>query len=460
MRYYLLIQGSHVLLCCWMMLLAVATTMLSVASAAEASWGTPHDKVIALNGSNLQSSIDDPANPLWLLKYYAPWCGHCKKLAPVLDKVAPAVKGQLAIGKIDCTTDKKTCDAQNVRGYPTLKFALDGQIYDYPGGRSADDIIGFAEKMNRPALQDVASVADVYNFARSQTESGVVFVAYWPQKEAEESMVSQVFAQVARKQRAIDYFLKLSSTATDLADAAVPQHDASQPFVCRMEEHIAPVCVTDTTSMTSESLLEFVKQHNFATVSKLGPHNFHKLGRSGRPLLIGVVESANQAQLSDTKKVLLDYATNGVHRESYYFGWLDAKQWSKFLEQFNAQASPQVFILNVPDKAFWQNATYGLNVADFVAAVQDGTIPQGTAGSQGVAGFMHKIYNLMVEYRPWSVIVVVLLVITVAVLIASLVSPGGDYDYAPDPHLTDPLQGDDDDDEPTKEQAQESKKDK
>lgn len=68
-------------------------------------------------------------------------CGHCKSLAPVLDKVAPHLAGKMAIGKIDCTVEKSLCKKFNVRGYPTLKYYRDGTFEDYPLGRDADSIM-------------------------------------------------------------------------------------------------------------------------------------------------------------------------------------------------------------------------------------------------------------------------------------------------------------------------------
>jgi hypothetical protein len=38
--------------------------------------GTPHDKPVDLDNDSFQIAIDDVANPFWLLKFYAPWCGH------------------------------------------------------------------------------------------------------------------------------------------------------------------------------------------------------------------------------------------------------------------------------------------------------------------------------------------------------------------------------------------------
>ncbi|EEC51682.1 predicted protein, partial [Phaeodactylum tricornutum CCAP 1055/1] len=93
-----------------------------------------------------------------LLKFYAPWCGHCKRLAPILDQVAPEIAGKMAIGKVDCTQEKKLCNQHNVKSYPTLKFSLDGHLFDYPGGRKEGDIIAFANKINRPHVQMMDSM--------------------------------------------------------------------------------------------------------------------------------------------------------------------------------------------------------------------------------------------------------------------------------------------------------------
>lgn len=68
-------------------------------------------------------------------------CGHCKQLAPVLDKVAPHLAGKMSIGKVDCTTEKALCKRFGVKGYPTMKYHRDGDFQDYPLGRDADAIM-------------------------------------------------------------------------------------------------------------------------------------------------------------------------------------------------------------------------------------------------------------------------------------------------------------------------------
>jgi len=74
---------------------------------------------------------------LWFIKFYAPWCGHCKSLAPTWANLATQLKGKAKIGKVDCTVHKSACSQFSVKGYPTLKLLKDGAEFQaYSGARS------------------------------------------------------------------------------------------------------------------------------------------------------------------------------------------------------------------------------------------------------------------------------------------------------------------------------------
>jgi protein disulfide-isomerase A1 len=64
---------------------------------------------------------------------YAPWCGHCKALAPVWDELSVSLKGRVSVGKVDCTVEKTICERFKVRGYPSLRFVKDSQQFPYRG---------------------------------------------------------------------------------------------------------------------------------------------------------------------------------------------------------------------------------------------------------------------------------------------------------------------------------------
>jgi protein disulfide-isomerase A1 len=81
-----------------------------------------------------------------LIEFYAPWCGHCKKLAPVWDKLGEAYKNEsgLTIAKMDATANDVPSDKFEVSGFPTIMFVTkDGKVEKYSGGRELADFQKF-----------------------------------------------------------------------------------------------------------------------------------------------------------------------------------------------------------------------------------------------------------------------------------------------------------------------------
>ncbi|KAF5480532.1 hypothetical protein F2P56_001273 [Juglans regia] len=91
-----------------------------------------------------------------LLEFYAPWCGDCEKLAPILDEVAVSFENDanMIIAKLDATANDIPTHIFEVHGYPTLYFkSASGKFVKYDGNGSKEDIIDFIRNNRENSIQ-------------------------------------------------------------------------------------------------------------------------------------------------------------------------------------------------------------------------------------------------------------------------------------------------------------------
>jgi len=112
---------------------------------AKPSTKEPADsKVVTLSGEDEFTRVLGRSR-VALVEFYAPWCGHCKKLAPEYTKAAAAlIDDRVLVAKVDATDDaNKAVKAKfGISSFPTLKIFLNGEYSeDYDGGRTEKDIV-------------------------------------------------------------------------------------------------------------------------------------------------------------------------------------------------------------------------------------------------------------------------------------------------------------------------------
>ncbi|XP_037606915.1 protein disulfide-isomerase A6 isoform X1 [Sebastes umbrosus] len=113
------------------------------------------DDVVVLTPSNFNKEVIQ-SDSLWLIEFYAPWCGHCQSLTADWKKAATALKGIVKIGAVDADEHKSLGGQYGVRGFPTIKVfgANKNKPEDYQGGRNSQAIVDGAMTALRSLVKD------------------------------------------------------------------------------------------------------------------------------------------------------------------------------------------------------------------------------------------------------------------------------------------------------------------
>ncbi|GAB0087000.1 Protein disulfide-isomerase [Sergentomyia squamirostris] len=141
------------------------------------------DGVLVLTKDNFKDVTTK--NDFVLVEFYAPWCGHCKALAPEYAKAAKALaekESNIKLAKVDATEESELAEEHGVRGYPTLKFFRKGSVIDYNGGRQSDDIITWLNKKTGPPAVELDTVDAAEKFI---DDNQVVVLGFFKDRESE-----------------------------------------------------------------------------------------------------------------------------------------------------------------------------------------------------------------------------------------------------------------------------------
>uniref|UniRef100_A0A452Y1Q8 protein disulfide-isomerase n=3 Tax=Aegilops tauschii subsp. strangulata TaxID=200361 RepID=A0A452Y1Q8_AEGTS len=132
--------------------------ILLLAAAALYPAAADGDEVLALTESTFEKEVGQDRGAL--VEFYAPWCGHCKKLAPEYEKLAASFKKakSVLIAKVDCDEHKSVCSKYGVSGYPTIQWFPKGSLEPkkYEGQRTAEAL---TEYVNSEAATNVKIAA-------------------------------------------------------------------------------------------------------------------------------------------------------------------------------------------------------------------------------------------------------------------------------------------------------------
>lgn len=212
--------------------------------------------------------------------FYAPWCGHCKKLKPEFDAAATELLKNdppVTLAKVDCTEGgKDTCSKFSVSGYPTLKIFKNGEVSKaYSGPRAAAGIVKYMKGQVGPVAKVLNTLSEVNRFLEEPEVSVIGFFK-------SESSLKSAFMSVADKEREK---LKFRFGVTK-SDEILKEYGQTDGVILFRPKHLH--------SVFEPSKVEYD-----------GEHNYDALASWSKKLMHGLCDHRTQDNLDDFKNPLV-----------------------------------------------------------------------------------------------------------------------------------------------------------
>jgi len=292
--------------------LAALTAVVAASAAAS--------DVVDLGKDTFDDFVKD--NNLVLAEFFAPWCGHCKALAPEYETAATTLKEKnIRLAKVDCTAEADLCQSYGIEGYPTLKVfrGLDN-ISPYAGQRKADAITSFMVKQSLPAV----SILTKDTLEEFKTSDKVVIVAYLAE---DDKTSNETYTALAEKLRDTYLFGGVNDAAVAAAEGV------KAPALVLYKQFDEGKAIFPGAKLDADEIEKFAKTAATPLIGEVGPETYGDYMSAGIPLAYIFAETPEERKtlgealkpLAEKHRALLNIATIDAKAFGAHAGNLNLK---------------------------------------------------------------------------------------------------------------------------------------
>lgn len=246
--------------------------------------------VVTLTKENYSQFVVE--EPLSLVEFYAPWCGHCQALAPQYEEAATTLrKSGIKLAKVDCTQEESLCNDNEVTGFPTLKVFRHGQSTPYTGPRKADGIVSYMSKQQLPAVSPV-SQETLEDF---KSKDKFVLLAFCDELDEASKKELLLFAEANRDTLVV---------GVSHSEALAAQHGVRFPGAVAFRTFDEPQVVLQASGALSQNdLQQFYALESLPLIDEVSAENFMKYAMSGLPLAYYFVDPESPTREAELQQL-------------------------------------------------------------------------------------------------------------------------------------------------------------
>ncbi|KAF7811802.1 protein disulfide-isomerase 5-2 [Senna tora] len=322
-------------------ILFIHSSLLNFSSFSFAQPFSVDGTVLELDESNFDSVIK--TFDLVFVDFYAPWCGHCKRLSPELDAAAPvlaALKEPIVIAKVDADKFTSLAKKYDIEAYPTLMLFNNGIPTEYRGPRKADLLVRYLSKFSASDVSILDSDSAVSNFVEAAGTFFPIFIGF--------GLNNSMIEKLAIKYKKNAWF----SVAKDFSEDVMLLYDFDKvPALVSINQGYNERS-TFYGPFEEEFLEEFVKQNLIPLAVPVSHDTLTSMKADGRKIVLTIVKDEDEEKSKELVKLLK--AAASANRD-LIFGYVGVAQLEEFAETFDISSK-------LPKMVIWDGSDHYLTV--------------------------------------------------------------------------------------------------
>ncbi|KAI3462416.1 hypothetical protein Pfo_019079 [Paulownia fortunei] len=353
----------------WSCSFVIAVALLAVLNVAAAA-AEEGEKVLTLDHSNFSQTVSK--HDFIVVELYAPWCGHCKALAPEYEKAASLLSSHeaaIVLAKVDANdaANRELAPEFQIQGFPTIKILKSGgkSIQGYKGPREADGIVDYLKKQVGPASAEIKSVEDAGSLI---DEKKIFIVGVFPKFSGEEFENFMILAEKLRSD--YDFGHTLDSTL-------LPRGESVKKPTLRLLKPFNELLV-DSQNFQVDAMEKFIEEATIpiVTVWDNDPRNHPYINKffdsaNDKAMLFVNFSTEHDSFQPKYKDVAAEYKGRGI---SFLLGDVDASQGAFQYFGLKEEQAPLLIIQNADGQKYLKANIEPSQISSWVKYYVDGLV--------------------------------------------------------------------------------------